>query len=309
MIAGALSSAGASKIYILGRRLEKLTSAATLHENLIPIQCDITEKASLQAAVERITTDVGYINLLVANSGILGPTASFSSNASIQELRKNMFEDTSMQGFTQTFHVNATATWFTLLAFLELLDEGNKRAVNGGKREGLGAFGAPLILGGKVPAIQSQVIVTSSIAAFLRESMCVPGYAGSKAAIAHLVKHASTGLAAHEIRVNALAPGCMSSFLSFCLRRLLMCMLQGSLLRWLTRLFKAATLRRRVWMIQGSFLCGDSAVRRRWEARCCILRVEWEAFVMAWCWLMMEGGWLSRGALIDLEAHVAGKWG
>ncbi|KAH6852933.1 short-chain dehydrogenase [Alternaria rosae] len=200
MIAHSLASAGATKVYILGRRKDKLSAAASQHENIIPFQCDITSKASLQAAVDFITHDTGYVNLLVANSGIYGPPSSFVPGSSVQELRKFMFENTSMEDFTQTFHVNTTATYFTMLAFIELLDAGNKNAVAGG-------FGKPLKEGSKVPSIQSQVIVTSSVGAFLREWQCAPAYAGSKGAVMHLVKHASTGLAPHGIRVNALAPG------------------------------------------------------------------------------------------------------
>jgi NAD(P)-dependent dehydrogenase (short-subunit alcohol dehydrogenase family) len=203
MIAQALSSAGASKVYILGRRKDKLDAAAAQHENLVPLQCDITSKESLQAAVDFITQDAGYINLLVANSGIHGTAASFVPGLSIKELRRNMFENTSMEDFTQTFHVNTTATYFSMLAFLELLDAGNENALTGG-------FGKPLKESSKVPSIQSQVIVTSSVGAFLREWLCPPAYAGTKAAIMHLVKQASTGLAPYGIRVNVLAPGCTS---------------------------------------------------------------------------------------------------
>jgi NAD(P)-dependent dehydrogenase (short-subunit alcohol dehydrogenase family) len=197
MIARALASGGASKVYILGRRKEKLDAAASHQPSLHPIQCDITSKSSLQSAVDIITSETGHINLLVANSGIVGPTTSFVPGQSISQIRKSMFEDTSMTDFTNTFEVNVTATYFSMLAFLELLDAGNA-----------GGFGKPIKEGGSVPSIQSQVIVTSSVGAFLREWMCVPAYAGSKAAIMHLVKHASTGLAPHGIRVNALAPGC-----------------------------------------------------------------------------------------------------
>ncbi|KAG9188405.1 hypothetical protein G6011_02328 [Alternaria panax] len=87
---------------------------------------------------------------------------------SVKELRKTMFEDTAVDDFTQTFYVNKTATYFTMLAFLELLDAGNKNALTGG-------FGKPLRKAGK--------------------------------AIAHLAKHASTGLAPQGIQINALAPG------------------------------------------------------------------------------------------------------
>jgi NAD(P)-dependent dehydrogenase (short-subunit alcohol dehydrogenase family) len=205
MIAKALAAGGASKVYILGRRKDKLDNAASLHPSLHLIQCDITSKASLQSAVDFITSDAGHINLLVANSGISGPTASFVPGQSVKELRKNIFEDTSMSDFTNAFEVNVTATYFSILAFLELLDAGNKAALSGG-------FGKPLKEGSEVPTIHSQVIVTASVGAFLREWMCPPAYAGSKAAILHLVKHASTGLSPHAIRVNALAPGCTLLF-------------------------------------------------------------------------------------------------
>lgn len=202
MISRSLIAAGASKVYILGRREASLDTACSANPGLTPVQCDITSKDSLQTAVDRITSETGHINLLVANSGILGPIATFSAKQSISEMRKHMFEDTSMEEFNDVFMVNTTATLFTILAFLELLDAGNINAVD---KTG---FGAPLKPGSKVPSIQSQVIVTSSVGAFLRDWTCAPAYTGSKSAILALVKHAASGLAAHGIRVNALAPGC-----------------------------------------------------------------------------------------------------
>lgn len=201
MIAKALASGGASKVYILGRRKDKLDAAAHENKGLVPLQCDITSKESLQSAVDFITKDVGYVNLFVANSGILGPYALFTPGSSIQDIRKRMFEDVSMEDFTHVLHVNITATYYSIMAFLELLDAGNKAALRGG-------FGAPAKAGGNVPSVQSQVIVTSSVGAFLRDQFIVPGYLASKSAVIALVKYASTGLAEHGIRVNALAPGC-----------------------------------------------------------------------------------------------------
>jgi NAD(P)-dependent dehydrogenase (short-subunit alcohol dehydrogenase family) len=208
MISRALLSAGASRVYILGRRESALSTAASANPGLTPIQCDITSKSSLQGAVDTITSISGHVNLLVANSGIFGPTATFVPGQTISELRTHMFENTSMEEFNDAFMVNSTATYFTILAFLELLDAGNAASVRGS------GFGAPLKQGGKIPSIQSQVIVTSSVGAFLREWMTAPAYVGSKAAITQLVKHASSGLSAHGIRVNALAPGWFLSEMS-----------------------------------------------------------------------------------------------
>ncbi|KAI1134983.1 NAD(P)-binding protein [Hypoxylon sp. FL0543] len=201
MVAKALAGAGAKKVYLLGRRKAVLESSAAHNPVFVPIVCDISSKESLQSAVDFIADDTGYINLLVANSGIVGPTKSFNPDFTIQQLRKNLFDDVSMEEFTEAFHVNVTATYFTMTAFLELLDAGNKNALKGG-------FGAPIKGGSdKVPSIQSQVIIMGSLSGFSRDRMSTPAYSGSKSAILHLAKHGSTNLARYEIRVNALAPG------------------------------------------------------------------------------------------------------
>ncbi|OTB05907.1 hypothetical protein M426DRAFT_259742 [Hypoxylon sp. CI-4A] len=207
MMAKALAGAGAKKVYLLGRRKEVVEASAAEHPAFAPLVCDITSKESLQSAVDFITKETGYINLLIANSGTSGPPKSFNAELSIQELRKNLFEDASMEEFTETFHVNVTATYFTLLAFLELLDAGNKNALKGG-------YGAPIQENSNVPSIQSQVIITGSLSGFSRDKFSPPSYSGSKSAIIHLTKHAATNLANYEIRVNALAPGLFPSELA-----------------------------------------------------------------------------------------------
>lgn len=201
MMAKGLAGAGAKKVYILGRRQDTLETAAKAHPSIVPLQCDIGDKASLQSAVDFVTKDAGYVNLLIANSGVIGPIKSFTPGLSIKEHRKNLFEDVSMEDFTETFHVNVTGTYFTILAFLELLDEGNKQALKGG-------FGAPTTPGSDVQSIQSQVIITASISGLSRQYFSAPAYAGSKASLIHLTKHTSSSLRAYGIRVNALAPGC-----------------------------------------------------------------------------------------------------
>ncbi|KAF2101802.1 short-chain dehydrogenase [Rhizodiscina lignyota] len=186
-MARALALNGARKVYILGRRLEVLKTAAQEHPSLTPIQCDATSKEALQAAVDQITVEVGYVNLLISNAG------------SITELRKSLFTDFAMEGMNETLQLNVTAPFFTMTAFLELLDAGNKNALKGG-------FGKPIQQGSHVPAIQSQCIFTSSIAAFSRHWTSTAPYVASKAANMQVVKYASTQLARFGIRVNAIAP-------------------------------------------------------------------------------------------------------
>lgn len=91
------------------------------------------------------------------------------------------------QEFTQTYHVNTTAVFFSVVAFLELLDAGNKK--------------------GNVKQ-KSQVIATSSIGAYNRNAMAGYAYGTSKAAVLHLMKQFATAFASYQIRSNVIAPGC-----------------------------------------------------------------------------------------------------
>lgn len=206
-MARALASNGARKVYILGRRLGVLEKAAEEHASIIPHQCDVTSKDDLQTAVDRITAEVGYVNLVIANSGSVGPPARYSPDASIQELRQTLFTNFSMDAMNETLHLNITAAFFTMTAFLELLDAGTKNALQGG-------FGKPIKNGSDVPSIQSQVIFTTSISAFSRHFSSSPPYLTSKAAIMQVTKQASSQLARFGIRVNALAPGIYPSDLA-----------------------------------------------------------------------------------------------
>ncbi|KAK1753694.1 short-chain dehydrogenase [Echria macrotheca] len=208
MMSRALAANGAAKVYILGRRMDVLEEAAKENPDiLIPVQCDVTSKDSIQAAVDRVAKEVGFVNLVIANSGVLGSKAHWNPKASVSELRQTLFTEHSMDDMTYGMHVNTTAAFFTMAAFLELLDAGNKNALKGG-------FGAPLKAGSDVPSIQSQVIFTSSVAAYSRHPFSSPSYAASKVAIMHLTKQAATALAGHGIRANALAPGLFPSVLA-----------------------------------------------------------------------------------------------
>lgn len=147
MMAKALALNGAHKVYIIGRREEVLLAASksVSTNNIIPLVGDVTSKSSLSSIVETITKEVGYINVLIANSGIFGPQSAIPSStpiSSIAEFQK-AWGETSFEDYTKTFEVNAAAVWFSIIAFLGLLDEGNKK--------------------GNVEQ-KSQVIATSSIA-------------------------------------------------------------------------------------------------------------------------------------------------
>ncbi|KAJ5116232.1 hypothetical protein N7456_000580 [Penicillium angulare] len=208
IITRALAANGAHKIYILGRRLEVLEKAAAEYPNIvIAHQADVSSKSDLQSAVDRIKSDVGYVNLVIANSGTIGNPVLFKPEGSLSDLRQSLFTDFSMEDMNQTLSINVTAAFFTMTAFLELLDAGTQSALKGG-------FGKPLKEGSDVPSIQSQVIFTTSISAFSRHWTSSPPYMTSKVAIMQVAKQASTQLARFGIRVNALAPGLYPSELA-----------------------------------------------------------------------------------------------
>jgi NAD(P)-dependent dehydrogenase (short-subunit alcohol dehydrogenase family) len=180
MITKALAQNGAAKVYIAGRRLEVLEAAASATgSNVIPIQCDVTSKESLAAAADRVRQESGFLNLLICNSGIGGPQVKpVADETSVEEWASaNLainFED-----YTKTFAVNTSSVWFTTMTFLPLLDAGNKK--------------------GNVQQT-SQVLVTSSIAAFNKKAPGGYAYGQSKAAANLAVKHLSIVLPKWKIR-------------------------------------------------------------------------------------------------------------
>ncbi|KAH8164074.1 hypothetical protein CIB48_g4162 [Xylaria polymorpha] len=130
MITKALIANGTAKVYILGRRLNKLQEAASNigNSNVVPVTCDVTSVEALKAAVSQIEQDAGFVNLLVCNSGIGGP---FGNNPK-PETTLDEFIAANMAvpigDYTNTFVVNTSAVWYTTMAFLKLLDAGNTRA-------------------------------------------------------------------------------------------------------------------------------------------------------------------------------------
>lgn len=76
-MARAIAGAGAAKVYIAGRRAEVLNAAAASIGAppgvVVPVVCDVTSQDNIASLVARIEGDVGYLNLLLCNSGISGP--------------------------------------------------------------------------------------------------------------------------------------------------------------------------------------------------------------------------------------------
>lgn len=193
MMAKALDANGAAKVYILGRRLGSLedTAKAATNGSVIPIQADVTAKESLANAASKIESEVGFVNAVIANSGITGPDLrGLPSKPTVEELQSFLWK-VPIEEFTNTFNVNTSAPFYTFIAFMHLLDAGNNKDASPGKALG----------------IKSQFIITSSIAAYNRRATAGFAYGTSKAAAVHLMKMLAHYTAPYKIRCNVIAPG------------------------------------------------------------------------------------------------------
>ncbi|THW31211.1 NAD(P)-binding protein [Aureobasidium pullulans] len=195
MMTKALASNGAKRIYIIGRRKDKLEEAASHNPSvIIPVVGDVTSKDTLKQIAARVESEVGYIHLLICNSGAMGPATGLNNkNVSIAEYATAAMNQ-SWDAVASTFDINVTAVLFTAYAFLELLDKGNKNPV--------------------ASKTKSQILVTGSIAGFSKQPNQSMAYKASKAAVLHIAKNLSSELWPFDIRCNALAPGLFPSELA-----------------------------------------------------------------------------------------------
>lgn len=187
IMARALVDNGAAHVYVIGRRRAKLDEAAALHANITGICGDVTSQAFLQEAADQVRRERGHVHLVVANAGASGPGfLGLSPEASIEEFVAHAWK-TPMSDITSVFELNYTAVYYTALAFMTLLDAGNRARFK--------------------PSVRSQVIVTASTASFLRKIRVGLGYSGSKAAVVSLTKALASMCVPYNIRFNAIAPG------------------------------------------------------------------------------------------------------
>ncbi|EDU40579.1 short chain dehydrogenase/reductase [Pyrenophora tritici-repentis Pt-1C-BFP] len=182
---------GARRVYIIGRRESILRSAAeSIDPNVvIPIQGDVTKIEDLEEISATITQQEGSINLLIANAGIMGPRPlkTFSSEALSEKEKAQQYAShalaTPMEDFTNTYHVNGSAVYYTAMAFLPLLVAGNENTATTGST--------------------SQIITTSSIAGFSRLPGASFAYNSSKAAVTHMSKMLASALVGFRIQFLA----------------------------------------------------------------------------------------------------------
>ncbi|KAF2661401.1 WD40 repeat-like protein [Lophiostoma macrostomum CBS 122681] len=223
-IAAALYQNDATKIYLLGRRsavltdtirtLEASPSAPQKSSILAAIPCDVTDSASISAAVDRITKETGYVDVLINNAGVIGPEnrEGIYGATSITALRDALLYD--MPGWDTTLAINTKAVIGVSAAFLPLLEAANARR----------GWASGRVTGSHNPRTQdtsvlahlgldadddrlAQIITVASVASVMRWCSAGLAYNASKAGALHLGKMMASFLAEWGIRSNVLCPG------------------------------------------------------------------------------------------------------
>ncbi|MBI5721095.1 MAG: SDR family oxidoreductase [Burkholderiales bacterium] len=170
-----LSRAGAG-VVLAARRIERLkTLRAELEAeggDAHVVGLDVTDPASIRAAVAHAETEMGAIDILVNNSGV----------GSTQKLT-----EVSPESFDHVMGTNTRGAFF-------VAQEVAKRMIARSKGEAPGTF-----TGGRIVNIASM--------AGLRVSPGIGVYCISKAAVVQMTKAMALEWGRHGINVNALCPG------------------------------------------------------------------------------------------------------
>ncbi|KAH9480521.1 Short-chain dehydrogenase/reductase VdtF [Psilocybe cubensis] len=201
MISQGLAAAGA-KVYITGRRVEVLDKVVASWDRqiggeILSLQMDVTDKASIEAAKKIIEEKEGKLHILVNNAGQVGPTSNFLNNTSgpqhkdAETLGTALFNNETFQGWSDLYSINAASIFFVSTAFLGLLAKGS---------EDVTGFWSCII----------NITSISGLTKVAQEHFC---YNSAKAAASHLTRMLSTELSLKGIpvRVNAIAPGVYAS--------------------------------------------------------------------------------------------------
>ena len=126
MTARALAANGA-KVYITGRRAEKLKDAEMTDSHsggsIVGIGMDVTSKDSIASCAATIASKEKCLNLLVNNAGATSVNygAGGAPRGTPEEISKAMWEYSGMQEWTSIYEVNVASIFFVSVAFVPLL--------------------------------------------------------------------------------------------------------------------------------------------------------------------------------------------
>lgn len=138
---------------------------------------DVTDRAALHGAFDKTVAEHGQLDVVFANAGISGGPGFLNQDRSRNPART--IESVPEETIDRLLEVNYKSIFLTIQAAVPHL-----------KRSGGG-----------------RVIVTSTISTIKTEAFVGMPYVMSKAGLMQLVRQAALELAAHNILVNAMAPG------------------------------------------------------------------------------------------------------
>jgi THO complex subunit 3 len=223
-IASALYQNRARRIYLLGRRHDVLLDATNHLQNspyqpestdiIHSISCDVSDLDSMKAAAAQIKKDVGYVDVLINNAGVIGPKngQEIYKSESIEQLADAMVS--GWDGWQSAMAINTQAVIGVSATFLPLLEAANiRRGWTPGKVTGTG--NARQRDTSKLSNLgidadddrMAQIITVASVASYMRWVSAGLAYNASKSAAAHLGKMMATFLSEWGIRSNIICPG------------------------------------------------------------------------------------------------------
>lgn len=143
-----------------------------------PLEIDVTDPASVQAAAARVREEHGHLDILVNNAGVLPEVTAADQVTGPMDL----------QMFRSTFETNVFGTVAVTEAFLPLL-----RAAPAGRIVNVSS---------RMGSLADQLDPES-----VYHGMVVPAYQTSKAAVDGITVALSKALADSAIKVNSVCPG------------------------------------------------------------------------------------------------------
>lgn len=98
------------------KEMLEATAKESPHGNIVPLVGDVTSKDDLECIVSYIKREIGYLNVLIANSGISGPQPSFiNSETTLKDFQSALWK-LPFDAYTNTSAVNVSAVFFTVVA-------------------------------------------------------------------------------------------------------------------------------------------------------------------------------------------------
>jgi NAD(P)-dependent dehydrogenase (short-subunit alcohol dehydrogenase family) len=178
----ALAEAGA-KVAVLDLRLEPAEAlAAEIGNGAIGVACNVLEKASVEAAAEKVVAAFGCVDILINGAGGNKPQATTNPEQS--------FFDLPADAIRWVFDLNLMGTILPSQVFGKIMAE---HTCSGGGCQG-----------------KSGVIINISSMNAFRPLTRIPAYSAAKAGVSNFTQWLAVHMAQEyspEIRVNAIAPG------------------------------------------------------------------------------------------------------